>query len=303
MCEWWLELVADLAVLLPKGHPEEKDRDASSGDDEAEFAWLPVNALRPFAEGKQEGIGSSSTDPTLQVLRPRHHEDASDGDPAHSELPVQVIHNLHACWGSAAWSSVNAIRCWQLPDVLLSRSRSASRQPSRRRRRRPRAWRCARRLPAPLACRPPWQRKTQTPMEVRSMCTVAVRQPRQLDGQQQAVDCLCRLSRHAVMHTSGGVPTADQPQGHDCARAGWGLPPPSEQTPTPRRGGRGRGRRGGRARGGRGMKGRGRGWRRGGGRGDDFDSVSSKTQQLTAQAAGTSSTCTWQEAAPDADAP
>lgn len=53
--------------LHAAGHLEDKEKDASSGDDEAEFAWLPVNALRPFADGKQEGIGNSSQDPTLQV--------------------------------------------------------------------------------------------------------------------------------------------------------------------------------------------------------------------------------------------
>lgn len=51
------------------GHGEERDRDPGSGDDEAEFAWLPVNALKTFGEGKRDGIAvnAAAKDPSLQV--------------------------------------------------------------------------------------------------------------------------------------------------------------------------------------------------------------------------------------------
>lgn len=51
------------------GHGEDKDKDVGSGDDEAEFAWLPVNALKTFGEGKKDGIAveAAAKDPTLQV--------------------------------------------------------------------------------------------------------------------------------------------------------------------------------------------------------------------------------------------
>jgi hypothetical protein len=104
---------------------------------------------------------------------------------------------------------------------------------------------------------------------------------------------------HACIRRCAGSQLAPGSQLHVCA--GWGLPPPSEQTPTPRRGGRGRGRRGGRARGGRGMKGRGRGWRRGGGRGDDFDSVSVAIFD-PADSGRHKIKVRWQQPGPDADA-
>lgn len=62
-----------------------------------------------------------------------------------------------------------ALHLWQVQscdDRWLSFCRSALRQQSRRRWRRPRAWRCGRRLPAPLARRPPSPRRTPTRMEV-----------------------------------------------------------------------------------------------------------------------------------------
>lgn len=58
-----------VCVTYCAGHGEDKEGGA---DDEAEFAWLPVNALKTFAEGKRDGIADAAAakDATLRVCLP-----------------------------------------------------------------------------------------------------------------------------------------------------------------------------------------------------------------------------------------
>ena len=273
----------------------------SSGDDEAEFAWLPVNALRPFAEGKQEGIGASSADPTLQVLQPRRHQHVSEltlrilsfqSGVVHAAKQVGSLRHALPSGRSSAGSCLmvfspavqECIAAAEQAEVAQAKSlavRQASASSSG--------------VPAAVAEEDTDSDGGAQHVHSSFLAATAACWPTASSGLSLLIVASCG---HAYVRQCANGQSARGSQVRICA--GWGLPPPSEQTPTPRRGGRGRGRRGGRARGGRGMKGRGRGWRRGGGRGDDFDSVSCLA--VARVNSRHTPTCHWPEHGPDAGA-